>query len=219
MNEEITEKTEQDPTQSGEKLYTADQLNTVVAVAVAAALKTVDRKADKKVILRFQDECARDNLFSIGGYSVIGRSGRMMIPRDAWDSFFSAARDPLERRYLIVESGLEDDERKFFGVAYRVGEVLSPDEFSDIIGMGDKILERWPQLHWSQKEIIARAFMSAYSGSNARFAPRDLILKINQLSLQDQDKEPILRVHFGNNGMMDHLVKELKQIALSEQGF
>ena len=143
----------------------------------------------EKVTLRFQSECADDNLILFGPNGmygqITGKSGTMIVPKSDWSRFMTEqVRFLLDTRQLIILSGMDEDEMEMYGCNYREGELLDRNAFAKLLDMGDGLLEIFPGLCRSHKEMIAKRFLTAYENGDVRAQNRELIVQLNQLSKQ-----------------------------------
>lgn len=152
----------------------------------------------EKVVLRFQAEVADDNeaVFGEGGYfgKIVGKRGILTIPKS---EFVSRFRDMtvqwmLENRWLIVLSGLTDDERELYGVMYRPGEILDDKAFTKMLDMTDEeMLAIFPDLCVQHREMMAKRLAADYFKNGPRpGAYRDFITKLNAISKKDYANLP-----------------------------
>lgn len=143
----------------------------------------------EKVIMRFQAEVADDNVaeFGQGGMfgKVTGKRGTIQIPKSEFSRFYNEqTKWMLEKRWLIVLSGLSEEEREIYGVKYRPGEVLDDMAFAKMLDMSDEeMLRIFPSLCESCREMVARRFRDAYAKRDYRVVGRlDLVRELNRLS-------------------------------------
>ena len=101
----------------------------------------------ERVHFLWQAEVANDNVveFGDGGMygRIVGKSGHFYVPKNDMSRILdSAARYYLDNRWLIVVSGLTEDEREALGVNYREGEILYEKAFQRITELGrEELLE------------------------------------------------------------------------------
>ena len=98
----------------------------------------------------------------------------------------------MEKRWLIVLSGMTDEERELYGVKYRSGEVLDDMAFAKMLDMTDEeMLQTFPALCESCREMVARRFRDAYSKRDHRVVGRlDLVRALNRMSKEDYNGLP-----------------------------
>ena len=83
----------------------------------------------EKVVLRFQAEVADDNVATFGPEGmygqVTGKTGTITVPKSEWSRFYNeSVRNMIYRRWLIVLSGMDEQERELYGCNYKPGEIL-----------------------------------------------------------------------------------------------
>lgn len=188
------------------KTFSEEQVKAMIAEALQAQNEAFARQMDaakpqviqvapetEKVVMRFQAEVADDNeaVFGEGGYfgKIVGKRGILTIPKT---EFVSRFRDMtvqwmLENRWLIVLSGLTEDERELYGVNYRPGEILDDRAFMKMLDMSDEeLLAIFPGLCKQHREMVARRLMTDYFKNGPRPGHyRDFITALNDISKQD----------------------------------
>lgn len=147
----------------------------------------------EKVVMMFQAEVADDNLAVFGANGmygqVTGKTGKVIVPKNEWSRFYNeSVRGMINRRWLIVLSGLTDDERQLYGCKYRDGELLESGVFNGMLDMGDELLSIFPMLCSDHQEMVARRYVSAWMDGDPRANKRDLIVKLNELSKAGRKK-------------------------------
>lgn len=158
----------------------------------------------EKVVMLFQAEVADDNLAVFGPNGmygqVTGKTGKVIVPKGEWSRFYNeSVRSMIRRRWLIVLSGMTDDERQLYDCSYREGELLEAGVFNRLLDMGWELTEIFPQLCRDHQEMVARRFVSAWMDGDKRAADRELIVKLNELSKQDGQKGLFTRIIEGMN--------------------
>ena len=139
----------------------------------------------ERVHFLWQAEVASDNVveFGDGGMygRIVGRTGSFYVPKNDMSRILdSAARYYLDSRWLIVVSGLTEDEREALGVNYREGEILDTKAFQRITELSkEELLEIYPELCESHKEMIAKRFYEAYTSGNP--VERDTVVALNSI--------------------------------------
>ena len=140
----------------------------------------------EKVHCLFEAEVADDNIYSIGENGrygrIIGKTGSFFVPKAELSSVMdSAFRAMLENRWIIIVSGLTDEEREAFGVDYKEGEYLDKRAFAKLVDMGEEILEIYPKLCKGHQEMVAKRYYEAYVNGNPKVT-RELVVELNKLS-------------------------------------
>lgn len=140
----------------------------------------------EKVHCLFEAEVADDNIYSIGENGrygrIIGKTGSFFVPKAELSSVMdSSFRYMLENRWIIIVSGLTDEEREAFGVDYKEGEYLDKRAFAKLVDMGEEILEIYPKLCKGHQEMVAKRYYEAYVNGNPKVT-RELVVELNKLS-------------------------------------
>ena len=200
-----TKKSEPKPAAAEQGTFTLEQVNAMITKAVADALEQAAKENEQKVIrvsadtpmvkLRFQCECSPVNVinFGVNGKfgSITGKSGMLTIPKE---SFVGEFRDELVQnllasRELIVIDGLTDEEREMYGVNYRKGEYMDEKVFSKMVDMGDELLDIYPDLNQTYKDMVAKRFAEEYE-RNPKKISRELVKKLNEMSKEGTSDLP-----------------------------
>lgn len=208
---EAAEKVEAAEETNAPAVFTAEDVQRMIAEAIAkqqaefskqlAQVQTpqvIQYSGDsEKVIMRFQAEVADDNVaeFGQGGMfgKVTGKRGTIQIPKSEFSRFYTEqTKWMMEKRWLIVLSGMTDEERELYGVKYRPGEVLDDMAFAKMLDMTDEeMLQTFPALCESCREMVARRFRDAYSKRDHRVVGRlDLVRALNRMSKEDYNGLP-----------------------------
>lgn len=142
---------------------------------------------DEKVVLRWQAEVADDNQAIFGDHGqfgrVTGKSGRLSIRKADWSAFYTeSVRWFIDNRWLIVLSGLDEDERETYHCNYRDGEVLDEKTFRKLVEQGDGLLDIFPDLCVSNQEFAARRCLEAWEQGKITRADRARIEALNEIS-------------------------------------
>ena len=184
-----------------EKTYTEDEVAELVRRAAEDAVKkamaSVPQQSTtpniiqyvgdtEKVQFLWQAEVADDNvmLFGDGGMygQVVGKSGTFFVPKSELSRVLTDVnRVYLKRRWLIVVSGLTDEEREALGVNYREGELLDKRAFAKLLALGDELLDIYPKLCEGHKKMVAQRYMEAYTNSSP-YVTRERVMKLNAMS-------------------------------------
>lgn len=187
------------------KLYTAEEVAEIAKQAAAEAVakamaevkpQVVQVMADTgKVTLRWCAPVADDNLAVFGPNgmygTVTGKNGTVMVPKSEWSRFYDeTARRLIERRWLVVLSGMTDDERAVYHCAYRKGEVLDEKAFRCAVTMGDKLLDIFDDLCTEHQEMVAKAYYDAWERGEVSADSRDLLKQLNAKNKARYAEEP-----------------------------
>lgn len=194
IEDEATEKpVEEDPTlkalREQNELLRMQMEQMRMQMEAMSAPKVIQVAADtEKVHFLWQAPVSDYNvvLFGDGGMygRITGKTGSFFVPKSELSRILdSAARNYLDKRWLIVVDGLDEDEREALGVNYRDGEVLDKRAFSKMVELGGEILDIFPKLCESHKEMVGRGFYEAWKSNNPHVS-RDIVKK-----LRDQSRE------------------------------
>lgn len=154
--------------QPKEETYTKAETEAMIAAAVAQALAAVQRQQyaavpeRERVNLLWQAPVMPENIEEFGPNGryarITGPTGGFFVPKDEFSLIVdSRVRMYLERRWLIVLSGLTDEEGDIYGVAYKPGEYLTKAAFAKLTEQGEKLLEIYPALCPGNRKIVAGA--------------------------------------------------------------
>lgn len=184
--------------------FTKEQVDSIVADAIAKALAAMKPEQsapvqpaakDEGVVMRFFAEVNDGNVVLFGKDGRYGQvTGKMSTVIVSKNDFIGGFRDTtvqslLKNRVLVVLSGLDDKERKLYGVDYKEGEILDPETYEELDAMGDKILDIYPKLHMTYKGMVARHFREKSEKGTLRLG-RETLVKLNRLSREDFKNAP-----------------------------
>ncbi|MEG2527149.1 MAG: hypothetical protein RSA62_08010, partial [Oscillospiraceae bacterium] len=194
--------------------YDEETVKELIALAVAEALSKQSLQQQTQVVqvatqvpmveLLFQSEVAAENFIQFGANgkfgAITGKYGRFKVPKDAFLGEFrdALAQALLASRELIVLDGLSDEERELYGVKYDDGEIMDEDVFNKMLNIGDKLIDIYPALCQSNKDMIAQRFTGAFEQGDKRIT-RELVVSLNNLSRQasENDEQPQRGAFFG----------------------
>lgn len=147
----------------------------------------------EKVIMRWQAEVADDNIEVFGPNGrygqVTGKTGTVIVPKHEWSIFYNdVIRRRIASRWLIVLSGLDDQEREIYGCAYKEGELLDEKAFSKLLDMGHELIDIFPKLCDAHQEMISRRFIDAWDKGDSRVKDRALVVALNEISKSSYKK-------------------------------
>ena len=139
----------------------------------------------EKVCFLWQAEVADDNTVSFGDNGrfgrIVGKTGTIYVPKNELSMLLDTrVRFYLQKRWLIAVSGLTEDEKDALGVNYADGEILDKGAFAKLVEMGDAILDIFPKLCESHKEIVAKRYYDAWQ-NGSELVTRELVLKLNDI--------------------------------------
>ena len=171
-----------------------EELKAQLQQSAVAPVQAVLVDPGEKVHLLWQAPVMDENVLLIGDNGAYGRitgkSGSAFIPKSELSRILdSAMRSFIDRRWMIVVSGLDEEERESLGVNYKEGEVLDKKAFENMIKLGDQMLEIYPSLCDEHKAIVAKTFYEAYQ--NKKFVKRDLVVALNKIKPEPAFKKII----------------------------
>jgi hypothetical protein len=140
----------------------------------------------ERVQFLWQAEVADDNVVTFGDGGmygrIVGKTGTFSVPKtdlsrllDSMNRFF------LDKRWLIVVDGLDENEREMLGVNYSEGEILDRKAFARMVELEGEILEIYPKLCASHKEMVAKRYNEAYQAGNPH-VKREVVVELNRMS-------------------------------------
>ena len=197
--EEVKEAPVQEAKQ--ENVFTEEQVRKMIAEAVAKyAAENKPEPAhtsptDGVVTMFWQAEVNDANEIPLGPNGkfgmITGKHAMITIPKRDFVGEFRTTliQYYLKTRNLIVIDGLTDDERRVYGLEYKKGEYLEPAVYDRLVEMGDEVLEIFPQLCQTWREMIAVKFIEAYDNQTLKCS-RDTLIKLNQISKRDYANLP-----------------------------
>ena len=207
--------------------YTAEQVQQMMkeaaAAAVAEAMKNLPSQqpqvvqvmADtEKVVLRWMAPVADDNVAVFGANGmygqVTGKNGTVIVPKGEWSRFYDETmRRFIDRRWLVVLSGMTDEERMLYHCDYRKGEIMDEKGFANIFRMGEELLPYFDALCTEHQEMVARSFCEAAEKGELDGDWRPLVKKLaiyaenvkeidlHNVKIEGYEGE---RLHFANVG-------------------
>ena len=129
---------------------------------------------------------ADDNVvqFGDGGMygNIVGKTGSFYVPKPDLSRILTEMnRRFMAQRWLLVVSGLTDEEREALGVDYKQGEVLDKRAFAKLVELGDELLNIYPALCEGHKVMAAQMYADAYR-QGSRYVTRERTVKLNALS-------------------------------------
>lgn len=185
-------------------MYTAEQVAQMVkeasekaaAAAVAEALKNIPQQTVPQIVqvstsaeqvhFLWMAPVADDNVvqFGDGGMygNIVGKTGSFYVPKPDLSRILTEMnRRFMAQRWLLVVSGLTDEEREALGVDYKPGEVLDKRAFAKLVELGDELLNIYPALCEGHKVMAAQMYADAYR-QGSRYVTRERTVKLNALS-------------------------------------
>lgn len=173
------------------KTYTEADVQKIVAEAVKTALANANTAPvavatnEPTVRVAFMGKVNRDNQLRFGRFgSIYGSFGSIEVPKSAFGGEFMSSwvRKMLDERSLTVTEGLTDEERQRYGVLYKKGEVLTEQEYFNLLDMdADTICKRYTEVCKHFRILIASEMENARVAGDPRIN-RDTIERLNAIS-------------------------------------
>lgn len=114
--------------------------------------------------------------------NIVGKTGSFYVPKPDLSRILTEMnRRFMAQRWLLVVSGLTDEEREALGVDYKPGEVLDKRAFAKLVELGDELLNIYPALCEGHKVMAAQMYADAYR-QGSRYVTRERTVKLNALS-------------------------------------
>lgn len=138
----------------------------------------------EKVWFLWMADVSNENQILIGENGQYGRIngpvGTFYVPKNDLSRVMDAAmRHFLELRWMIVVDGLTEEEREALGVNYKEGELLDEKAFRKITTLGKELLDIFPALCDSHKEMVASRYHEDYA--NGRPIDRNMVVALNAI--------------------------------------
>lgn len=177
------EKEEEKP---ADATFTQEQVKAMIAQAVSDAMRDVQKPTivqvageTERVQFLWQAPVSDENLYEIGPGGiygrVIGKTGRFSVPKSQLSSVMdSLFRLLMEKRWIIVLSGLTDEERKIYNVDYREGELLDASVFTKLAQLGAELLDIYPTLCPGHREMVQKQCYEAYAQGRCQLSREDV---------------------------------------------
>ena len=204
VEQSVEQPVEAAPAAEPEKSYSRTEVEAMIAAAVANAMAGYNQQRAaalperERVNLLWQAPVMAENVEEFGPNGryarVTGPTGAFYVPKDDFSLIVdSRVRMYLERRWLIVLSGLTEEEREFYGVNYKEGEYLTKTAFARLTEQGEKLLEIYPKLCDGNRKIVAGAVYQGWKEGN-KAINRGLVEKLSALCREIDPEEGTFQV-------------------------
>ena len=185
--------------QPKEESYSKAEVEAMIAAAVSNAIAGLRQQQyaavpeRERVNLLWQAPVMAENVEEFGPNGryarISGPTGGFFVPKDEFSLIVdSRVRMYLERRWLIVLSGLTDEEREIYGVNYKPGEYLTKTAFAKLTEQGEKLLEIYPQLCDGNRKIVAGAVYQGWKEGN-KAINRGIVEQLNAMCREINPEE------------------------------
>ena len=186
--------------EENEAIFTRAQVEEMIAEAVRKATQaTVKEAADDMVTMLYLAEVSKDDTLILPGFGTLRPHSYLQVTKREFGSKFMStlARKLIDRRYLLVISGLTDDERERWNCLYRPGEVMSEKVFDKILTLPkDEICEIFRHLCPEHRQFIATRFITAAERKDNRVS-LDKAVALNEISKESGEElfRPIIEAY------------------------
>ena len=176
--------------QEKEETYSKKEVEKMIADAVASAIANINQnantvRAEEYVTLMYLGNIAEGTVVTMGKLGQFYKSGdtRDIPKRDFLQNMDIRLSKMLEKRQILVLSGLDERERERYGLLYKDGEILSRDQFEAILSYSDAMIaEVFSTLCKEHQKIVAEKIMNAYfENHDSRITP-ERVKKLQMIS-------------------------------------
>ncbi len=173
-----------------EERYSQKEVEKMIADAVAAAISDINKNtntvhAEEYVTLMYLGNIAEGTVVTMGKLGQFYKSGdtRDIPKRDFLQNMDIRLSKMLEKRQILVISGLDDRERERYGLLYKDGEILSRDQFDQLLSYSDEQLaQMFTLLCPEHQKMVAEKIMGAYfEHHDSRITP-ERVKKLQMIS-------------------------------------
>lgn len=165
-------------------LFTKTEVEAMIADALAKANISKAPSADEVVTILYLDECAPKSTLEIPGYGTMRPYGYLEVPKREFGNKFMSAlvRKLLDKRILIVVSGLTQAERERWNCDYKEGEILDEQTFDKMLDYPTpKLAEIFEKLCVEHQRFVACRMITAKEKGDNRISV-EKAKRINDLS-------------------------------------
>ena len=115
---------------------------------------------------------------------ITGKVGNFSVPKNELSRMLDAEmRKYIENRWLIVLGGLDDNERRMYGVDYKPGEVMDKEAFMRMLDIGPDIIGIYERLCDASKDVVAKMYYEAWTDqTKKKKVKRDTVVAMNKLA-------------------------------------
>lgn len=117
---------------------------------------------------------------------ITGKVGNFSVPKNEFARILdSATRKYIENRWLIVLGGLDEAERRMYGVDYKHGEVMDKEVFMRLLDIGKDIIDIYKDLCDASKEVVAKMYYEAWVDPSKRNkVRRETVVAMHKMKAQ-----------------------------------
>lgn len=189
-----------------EKTYTASEVQAMIAELTRQVeeLKSQpvavlsETKPDREMIkFRWQAPVSDDNVLEIGPNgrwaTITGKERTFSVPKDELGNVLTAqVRNLLDKRWLIVLSGLDEDEMEAIGCDYRHGEIIDKKAFRKLAELGDQTVSIYRDLCPGNREIVAKVMYEDWQAHGGLHISRETVTALKDIDPEQSAFRAIL---------------------------
>lgn len=171
----------------------AEQIETLKKELSNPPVATLESTSEVVTVM-FIAEVSDKNTLELPGYGSMRPGSYLEIPKMEFGGKFMStlARKLIDKRHLIVVSGLNEDERIRWNCDYKEGEVLSEKAFDKMLDYDmERLTEMFTRLCPEHQRFVARRFITAKENGDNRVS-LDKAKALNEISKKN-DPEGMLK--------------------------
>ena len=183
-----------------EPTFTKSQVEAMIAQAIRQATqgnRTVQE--DNMVTMLYLAEVSKEDTLVLPGFGTLRPHSYLQVTKKEFGSKFmtALARKLIDRRYLLVISGLTNDERERWNCLYRPGEIMSENVFDKMLALPtEEICDIFRRLCPEHRQFIVTRFITAAERKDNRVS-LEKALALNEISKADGEElfRPIIEAY------------------------
>lgn len=167
-----------------EKVFTKEEVEKMIADAISAAKISKSPNAEEVVTILYLDECSPRSTLELEGYGSLRPYSYLEVPKREFGNKFmtTLVRKLLDKRILIVLSGLTQLERERWNCDYKDGEVLDEYTFDKMLDFETpKLAEIFEKLCPEHQKFVACRMITAKEKGDNRISV-EKTKRINDIS-------------------------------------
>lgn len=195
---------------AAEKTFTADEVQAMLAemqaqieelkaqnAAQPVAMLSEMRPEREMVKFRWQAPVSDDNVLEIGPNgrwaTITGKERTFSVPKDELGNVLTAqVRNLLDKRWLIVLSGLDEDEMEAIGCDYQHGEIIDKKAFRKLAELGDQTVSIYRDLCPGNREIVAKVMYEDWQAHGGLHISRETVTALKDIDPEQSAFRAIL---------------------------
>lgn len=189
-----------------EKIYTAAEVQAMIAELTRQVEELKNQpvavlsetKPEREMIkFRWQAPVSDDNVLEIGPNgrwaTITGKERTFSVPKDELGNVLTAqVRNLLDKRWLIVLSGLDEDEMEAIGCDYRRGEIIDKKAFRKLAELGDQTVSIYRDLCPGNREIVAKVMYEDWQAHGGLHISRETVTALKDIDPEQSAFRAIL---------------------------